>query len=91
MFDQPWEIAFLLGIGSLYALLLLQFVRSEWGETERPDPHRPETVDGSKIVCPECGTANEKGYRYCRSCIGELPKSGGFERDDGHPLVKETK
>jgi hypothetical protein len=91
MFDQPWAIGFLLGIGVLYALLLVKFVRSEWGHTVQPEKHEPKTTDGSNIVCPECGAANEQGYRYCRSCIRELPQSVGFESDEGHPLIKETR
>ena len=91
MFDQPWAIGFLLGIGILYALLLATFVRSELGDTEHPEPHSPETVDGSKIVCPEYGAANERGYRYCRSCVAELPGAMGVEHTDTNPVSGFTR
>lgn len=96
MFEQSWELAIVLGTVILYALLLVQFVRSRRGRADRTEPPEPEPIDesgieGPKVLCPECGTANEQGYRFCRSCIGELPQSGGFERDGDNPLIRETR
>ena len=28
-------------------------------------------ADGS-VICPECGTANEPGYRYCSACVFDM-------------------
>lgn len=53
------------------------------GSTE-PDPKSSDveaadrnssssTADGATVACPDCGTENDQGYRYCRSCVAELP------------------
>lgn len=28
--------------------------------------------DPSVVVCPRCGTENERGYTYCRSCVSPM-------------------
>ena len=33
---------------------------------------RLERKDLSVVVCPRCGTENETGYTYCRSCAGPM-------------------
>lgn len=33
-------------------------------------------VDGDGVTCPRCGTENERGYRFCRACVAELPAHG---------------
>lgn len=38
--------------------------------------------------CPECGTANDAGYRYCKHCVAELPgvaSTGAPGGHSGHP------
>ncbi|MFB6302713.1 MAG: hypothetical protein ABEH78_07630 [Haloferacaceae archaeon] len=44
--------------------------------TGRADEGRD--VDGAddRVRCPNCRTANEPGYRFCRQCLGELPGGG---------------
>lgn len=39
----------------------------------------PEGVDrdADLVVCRECGTTNERGYRFCRRCVSEL--AGGYD------------
>jgi hypothetical protein len=32
-------------------------------------------VDGEGVVCPNCGTTNEPGYRYCRQCVQQLGRA----------------
>ncbi|MFW5900654.1 MAG: DUF7577 domain-containing protein [Halodesulfurarchaeum sp.] len=96
MFEQSWEIAIVLGTVLLYVLLLVQFVRSRRTHADRTEIPEPEPIDesgieGPTVLCQECGTANEQGYRFCRSCISELPQPGGFERDGGNPLIRETR
>jgi hypothetical protein len=39
----------------------------------------------SRVRCPDCGTPNEDGYRYCRECLAELPDAPSFARSDGPP------
>lgn len=43
-------------------------------------------VEAGVVECPECGTTNESGYRYCRSCVTELPMTMEFERSGDSPL-----
>lgn len=37
-----------------------------------------EYVDGDSVVCPDCETENERGYRFCRACVAELPRPMAF-------------
>lgn len=37
-----------------------------------------EYVSEAGVECPNCGEVNEVGYRYCRSCVDELPGSVSF-------------
>ncbi len=38
------------------------------------------------VTCSDCGTENEAGYRYCRSCVSELPGAMGVEYIDINPV-----
>lgn len=29
------------------------------------------------VRCPDCETVNERGYQFCRACVGELPGTDG--------------
>lgn len=50
-------------------------------EPSEADPVEPVTPHHGRITCPACGTVNEYGYRFCRSCVGDLP--GGRQRGGG--------
>lgn len=39
------------------------------GDTTQSDPGSPP----SGVVCGNCGTTNEAGYRFCRNCSSQLP------------------
>lgn len=43
------------------------------------------------VECPECGTDNELGYRFCRFCVGELPGAVGFQRAADSPMSRTTR
>lgn len=38
----------------------------------RTDDRRAATT-GDGVICPTCETRNDRGYRYCRECVSELP------------------
>jgi hypothetical protein len=63
--------------------------RRESPSADAPDAEPPGVGTGSgaegAVRCPECGTANEDGYRYCRDCVAELPDAMSFDRSDGPP------
>lgn len=42
-------------------------------EPRETDPVEPVTSQNENVTCPACGTENEFGYRFCRSCVGDLP------------------
>lgn len=91
MFESPWEIGFFLGIAGLYALFLYQFARKRLSRSS-PTP-KPGSGPGeeAQINCPECGTRNTSGYRFCRSCIAELPRSADSDRGGGRGLIRNTR
>jgi hypothetical protein len=43
-------------------------------ETNAVDP------DAEAVRCPQCDVENERGYRYCRSCVSRLPGATGLDR-----------
>lgn len=40
---------------------------------EGRDGGRPEGGE-ARVTCPECGAANDPGFRYCNRCSGRLPE-----------------
>lgn len=52
-----------------------------------------DSVDAADVTvtCPDCGTENEAGYRYCRSCVAELPGTMGVEHTDTNPVSGFTR
>jgi len=36
--------------------------------------------DAEAVRCPQCDVENERGYRYCRSCVSQLPGATGLDR-----------
>lgn len=50
----------------------------------RPAQRRATATEDRDVVrCRDCGTENERTYRYCRQCVSELPV--GLSSGDGHP------
>ncbi|APE94914.1 zinc ribbon domain-containing protein [Halodesulfurarchaeum formicicum] len=91
MLDQHWQIGLLLVIGVLHLLVYLQFrrlSREDSRDTTESSNGRPDDARET-VVCPECGAANEPGFRYCRVCATELPKMGENGREKGHPFGME--
>jgi hypothetical protein len=42
------------------------------------------------VVCPDCEAENERGYRYCRDCVSELPTAIPLEASSSDPLRRLT-
>lgn len=75
----------------LHAVLLLYAVWSGRQTRERDDGREPEEyLSEEGVECPECGEFNEKGYRYCRQCISELPTPVGFLKGESTPQERRT-
>ncbi|MFB6297158.1 MAG: hypothetical protein ABEH56_01410 [Salinirussus sp.] len=49
------------------------------------DPRADGEEQDSRVSCPDCGTTNERGYRYCRDCVSELPGHLSFDVDSTAP------
>lgn len=41
--------------------------------------------DRDRVRCPNCRTANEADYRFCRECLDELPGSGSVGAGGSDP------
>lgn len=100
MLDAPWQLLLVaLGIANVVVALLV--LSGLWdrssGQTEptapaeSPPPARSLDSETETVTCPECGAVNERGYRFCRHCVTELPRQVDFERESGPPLVRGTR
>lgn len=89
--DSRWLLGLLAGTMALHALVMYRSYRlRERGppnssDTAGPERNRPDT-DETVVECPNCGTTNERRYRYCRFCVTELPMTMEFDRNGGSPL-----
>lgn len=85
MTANPWvdaAVAILLGV-HLVVLLYAATVRARgsWSAADSVNlaSDEGESRDEDGVCrCPECGAENEAEYRFCRSCVAELP--GGTVR-----------
>lgn len=66
-------------VNALAALYVYRRVRGGDASTRGDVDDTEEYRDGDAVSCPDCGTENEYGYRFCRNCVAELP--------GGRPLV----
>lgn len=87
---------------SVLALGLLARRRLRGTDRERAGPATattPETGAGTgtgteadvdthveTVRCPDCETANERGYRFCRDCLAELPGATRFGGGGSDPF-----
>lgn len=61
--------------------------RARGDGTAAVERKQPGPGEASTIECPSCGAVNEAGYRYCRSCLGELPGWTIFQRERRNSMV----
>ncbi|WP_449271863.1 DUF7577 domain-containing protein [Halostella pelagica] len=43
-----------------------------------------------RAVSAPCGTENDTGYRFCRQCVGELPRASPYGTRTDAPRGRET-
>lgn len=91
MVSSPWLLGLLTVVMAVHALVMYRAYRfRERDRSASSATTRRETdlidVDAGVVECPVCGTTNESGYRYCRSCVTELPMTMEFERSNDSPL-----
>lgn len=69
MFPVPTGIAVMV-LGAITLLAAYSLLR---GTSGQPLPAAGESPEKGVVECPHCGTENERGYRFCRECVGDLP------------------
>lgn len=75
-------------LGPLVALLLANCLAAAlalWLGVRRRnrDSAAASAAPGERVACPECGAANNPGYRFCRRCVSELPGPAPYAPDRG--------
>lgn len=80
---QQWHLGLLAGLIALQVALAYGtyrgYRRRISGESDAGVGQYVDAGEGV-VQCPRCGTDNDLGYRFCRSCVGELPGAAGFQR-----------
>lgn len=91
MAPDQWRLGLLVAVVLAHLLVTYLLVRrrarasaprgSEGGTAASGDG-----VNADVVECPTCGAENERGYRFCRQCVEELPGSAGVARRRRRPL-----
>jgi hypothetical protein len=103
MLGDQWQSGVLIGWIAINALLAYRAYHlrkrrvatvsdstDDGGLVDADDGGLVDADDGT-VECPDCGAANELGYRFCRSCVSELPGTRGFDRDADGTLGRLTR
>ena len=60
------------------------------GNSGLPAEFHADVTDGNAVECSDCGVINDRDYRYCRYCVGELgnprPRRSGNRSPSGRGL-----
>lgn len=95
MLTEQWQLWLVVAAIAANALLVVRTYRlAERREVAAARPPPGDAVVDSEagvVECPRCRTENEYGYRYCRSCVGELPGPMDFSRAADDPLGRLTR
>lgn len=76
-----WLAGYLIVLLVLQAALVWYYFR---GATESA----ADRMRGGRVVCLRCEAINDVEYRFCRSCIEELPASRGGASGRGNSIQK---
>lgn len=90
MVGYEWTLGLLVGAVFVHVLIAYRAYRLREGGAATGTVTDGEDVDAvdadeGTVACPNCGAANEPRYRFCRSCVTELPAAMDFERDGDGP------
>jgi hypothetical protein len=91
MITEQWQFSLLAGafVIHLLAIGLMYRYRNDvsrtGGSASNPEDDLVDSEAGV-LECPNCAAENELGYRYCRSCVSELPESVAFDGAGNTPL-----
>lgn len=72
----------------LHGIVLLYAYRR--GQVTDGDAETCATDTDTAVECPSCGERNERGYRFCRRCVSELPASVSFLNESSAPASRRT-
>lgn len=92
MITGQWLLGLVIGGLAVNALFAYYAHRSFRRLREAPDSevstHEDDVAatDDSGVTCLHWGTENEPEYRFCRSCVSELPGTGGYGRRENGQL-----
>jgi hypothetical protein len=86
-----WVYGGILLLTLLHSLVLIYaYSKSQNASATSSDENARQYVTENGIECPNCGVLNERGYRYCRQCVVELPGSVATLGDDAMPQSRRT-
>jgi hypothetical protein len=90
---QPWILVGFAALVGIHGLAVVYASRRSARATptdgggvaagDREGTDGEPLAGGGDLACPECGTANDAAFRYCRDCVATLP--GNVRLGDGGP------
>lgn len=96
MISSHWQLVLVVGLIAAQTLIVYRAYRLRETGTAAGTGTAGAVADlvdteDEVVECPDCGTDNELGYRYCRSCVAELPATMNFERNADGSLGRLTR
>lgn len=81
---EPWFYA-AIGVVTGAHLLALAYVALARDGTpwSRPADRDGDGSGPDTCACPDCGAENDPEYRFCRRCVGELPRASSESAGPG--------